>query len=67
METGEGALHFWDPEFYEFENRAPIGAFARAPARSKLGEILKKCSKIMKKSGKKNDFFKKQKNLNKRS
>ena len=48
MDTGESALHFWDPEFCDFKNRAPIGAFARAPARSKLGEILNKCSKIMK-------------------
>ena len=58
MDTGESALHFWDYEFFDFENRAPIGAFARAPARSKLGEMLKKWSKIIKKS-KKIDFFKK--------
>ena len=54
MDTGESALNFWDPEFCNFENGAPIGAFARAPARSKFGEMLKKCSKIIKKSRKTN-------------
>ena len=49
MDTGESALHFWDHEFCDFENRAPIGVFARAPARSKFGEMLKKCLKIIKK------------------
>ena len=48
MDTGESALHFLDHDFSDFENRAPIGAFARTPARSKFGEILKKWSKIIK-------------------
>ena len=52
MDTGESALHFWDPEFCDFEDRAPIRAFSRASARSKFDEILKKCSKIIKKSKK---------------
>ena len=29
MDTGDSALHFWDPEFFDFENRAPIGVWAR--------------------------------------
>ena len=66
MGTGESALHFWDPEFCNFENRAPIWAFVRAPARSKFDEILKKCSKIIKKSKKKSIFSKKNIFVNKR-
>ena len=42
MDTGESALHFLDHDFSVFENRVTIGSFARAPARSKFGEILKK-------------------------
>ena len=42
MDTRESALHFLDHDFSDFKNRAPIGAFARAHARSKFGEILKK-------------------------
>ena len=55
MDTGESALHFWDPEFCDFENRVPIGASAQAHMHSTFGEMLKKNAR----KSSKIDFFKK--------
>ena len=49
MGTGESALHFWDPEFCDFEARNVM-------------KYSKKSSKIIKNREKKIDFFNERKN-----